>query len=218
MKKTTIVMITIVALGSSLYADSSEFYFEKGYKQGKSVGYKKGFEAGKKYFLKQLKKRMASIRAMEAGKYLIKQYKITAPKVFQKKLRDGSIKVVVEGCKLEKELTPEEIMTLPTMPNDYKSSNTYEYNPNTNQKAVSNSVYLPGVDSNEEIPHGTEEVNNATYLVLPNTTYYKKLLDKEGKPYAIDNNGKIKVLFENNREKQLFIHNYELHAGEDYNG
>jgi len=217
-KSTMILVAGLVVFANANNTDSSDYYYEKGYKQGKSVGYKKGFEAGKKYFLKQLKRRMAKLKAMEAGKYLVKEYKITAPEVFQKKQRDGSIKVVINGCKLEKELTPEEIMMLPSVPNGYKISSNSTYTPSTNKPAVSNSVYLPGVDYNEDIPHTTEEQNDVTYLILPNTQYYKKLLDTAGKPYAISNDDKIKVIFENQRDKNLFINHYELNAGEDYNG
>jgi hypothetical protein len=218
MKKLILSVALIATMGyADNGSDSSDYYFGMGYKKGKIVGYRKGFEAGKKEALKELNKRFAEIKAMEAGKYLVKQYKITAPKVFQKKMSDGSIKVVIDGCKLEKELTPEEIMLLPKMPNGYKVSSSYGgYNPSVSQKAISDSVYLPGVDTEDNIPHGTEEVNDITYLILPNTEYYKKLLDKAGKPFSISADGKIRVLFQNHRDKMLFINHYELKAGEDY--
>jgi len=216
MKKTILILVGFgVLYAGPTDTDSADYYYNKGYSEGKIVGYRKGFEAGKKEALKQLKRRLNEIKAMEAGKYLVKEHKITAPKLYQVKQEDGSIKVVVKGCQLEKELTPEEIMMLPKV-NNIVGSDALSYSTKNDKKAISDSVYLPGVDTKSEIPHSPDEANRVTYLYLPNTEYYKKLLDSAGKPYAISYDGKIKVLFESNRDKNIFVKEYDLNPGEDY--
>jgi hypothetical protein len=74
--------------------DMSEIYVRKGFNIAKDA-------------LKHWKDRILSI---EAGKYAIEEGKITAPELTSIEKDDGSIKLEVVGCKMERENTPSEIL------------------------------------------------------------------------------------------------------------
>ena len=69
--------------------------YEKGVQDGEERGYKKAVEEFKRIYEQKLQE----YKEIEAGKLLLKEYKISYPKVYQIQTSNGS-KVVVEGCRV----------------------------------------------------------------------------------------------------------------------
>jgi hypothetical protein len=96
---------------SKNYQSIKDKYFKKGYDQAlEDMGehyVKKGFDHAKKALSKKYKSRMF---ALEAGKYALKKQKVTPPEMYSVEYPDGSVKIDLVGCKMERENTPEEIL------------------------------------------------------------------------------------------------------------
>jgi len=231
MKQKMIVWGLVIAVSqTTLYAkkpDADKFFYDKGFSDGKTEGMRLGYEKAKKEVLKKLKSRLKAIKAMEAGKYLSKKHKITAPQIYQVKKADGSLSVLVKGCRLEGELTPEEIVLLPKANGPYGAGGDVVANadsllPSTVQPApesrgVSNGVFLPGIDSNRyDKPQLANSMTDTVYKYLPNTEFYTKLLRTSGFPYTMSNGGtNLKVRFSSEREAIIFLKRYDLEPGRD---
>ncbi len=229
MKKEIIWLVALSVCSSTLYAkkaDADKFFYDKGFNDGKTEGMRLGYDKAKKEIMAKLKNRLAAIKAMEAGKYLSKKHKITAPQIYQVKKPDGSMSVLVKGCRLEGELTPEEIVLLPKAENLYASgvegANAESLLPSTvdpvqGNKGVSNGVFMPGIDSNRyDKPAMASSMTNTVYKYLPNTEFYTKLLRSSGFPYTISNGGtNLKVRFSSEREAITFLKRYDLEPGRD---
>ena len=226
MKIYIIGMVWLLSVGGS-YAqkpDADKFFYDKGFKDGKVEGMRIGYERAKKEVLKKLKSRLNAIKAMEAGKYLSKKHKITAPQIYQVRKADGSLSVMVKGCRLEGELTPEEIVLLPTSEAAY-GDNTPQAEglfPSTldasrKEHGVSNSVFLPGVDATSySTPQMATRMTDTVYKYLPNTKFYVRLLRSSGYPFTITHGGtNVKVRFSSEQEALTFLRRYDLEPGRD---
>lgn len=228
MKKRIVIALGICCLATSLYAkkaDADKFFYDKGFSDGKTEGIRIGYEKAKKEMLLKLKSRLKAIKAMEAGKYLSKKHKITAPQIYQVKKPDGSLSVLVKGCRLEGELTPEEIVLLPKAQESYMGMSGANANSllpstvdtNSANRGVSDGVFMPGVDANRyDKPQLASSMTNTVYKYLPNTEFYTKLLRTSGFPYTISNGGvNLKVRFSSEREAITFLRRYDLEPGRD---
>jgi len=228
MKRKIVVAVVLCLSTGPLYAkkaDADKFFYEKGFTDGKKEGMRIGYEKAKKEVLAKLKSRLKAIKAMEAGKYLSKKHKITAPQIYQVKKPDGSMSVLVKGCRLEGELTPEEIVLLPKAEESYtgiSGANANSLLPSTvdtstTDRGVSNGVFMPGVDANRyDKPQLANSMTNTVYKYLPNTNFYTKLLRSSGFPYTISNGGtNLKVRFSSEREAIIFLKRYDLEPGRD---
>jgi hypothetical protein len=69
--------------------------YEKGVQDGEEKGHKKAVEEFKKVYEEKLKE----YKEIEAGKLLLKEHKISYPRVYQIQTPNGS-KIVVEGCRV----------------------------------------------------------------------------------------------------------------------
>jgi hypothetical protein len=183
-----------------------------------------GYEKAKKEVLKKLKSRLNAIKAMEAGKYLSKKHKITAPQVYQVRKADGSLSVQVKGCRLEGELTPEEIVLLPKSESGYSDNtpNAESLYPSTlgaggREQGISNGVFVPGIDSSAySRPQMATRMTDTVYKYLPNTQFYVRLLRSSGYPFTITNGGtNVKVRFGSEQEALRFLRHYDLEPGRD---
>lgn len=228
MKRKVVWLLALCMCASPLYAkkaDADKFFYEKGFTDGKKEGLRLGYEKAKKEVLSKLKSRLTAIKAMEAGKYLSKKHKITAPQIYQVKKPDGSMSVLVKGCRLEGELTPEEIVLLPKAENIYgdtSGSNADSLLPSTvdpvqGTAGVSNGVFMPGIDANRyDKPALASNMTNTVYKYLPNTEFYTKLLRSSGFPYTMSNGGtNLKVRFSSQQEALTFLKRYDLEPGRD---
>jgi len=219
-----VVLCICVSPLSAKKADADKFFYEKGFTDGKKEGLRLGYEKAKKEVLAKLKSRLSAIKAMGAGKYLSKKHKITAPQIYQVKKPDGSMSVLVKGCRLEGESTPEEIVLLPKAENIYggaSGANADSLLPSTvdaqGSAGVSNGVFMPGIDANRyDKPALASSMTSTVYKYLPNTEFYTKLLRSSGFPYTMSNGGvNLKVRFSSEREAITFLRRYDLEPGRD---
>lgn len=192
-----------------------DMYYKKGLEQGAKDGYQKGYEDALELAKKRLRLYADKIKANESGKYL-KEYggKITNPEIYQ--LRDGnSINVIVKGCKIEKQLTPDEIIDLELFPIDGDDMKFKYYNMTNNNVAlfneqnpansITNSMDIFEND-NDGFFKERPSLNNSNkkYLYLPNSSNLRTKLSNLNYTYTIENN-KIKLIYGSEREKDLLL-------------
>lgn len=193
-----------------------QFFYTKGLRDGIEKGYKQGYEEALAFAKKQMRLYSDKIKALEAGKYL-KEYggKITNPEVYQVK-NGNSVNVIVRGCRIEKQLSPDEIIDLPHYPIDANCNNTFKYhnvegdtNPifNTNVN-TGNSADVLSRDGNGFYSQRSSNPysNNNSYYYLDNTSTLRNQLDILNYTYTIEDN-KIKVIFSNENERSTFLKN-----------
>jgi len=224
MKNKFLLLAILVSVSQLSYADkpdADKFFYDKGFKDGKTEGMRVGYAKARKEIMSKLKSRLSAIKAMEAGKYLSKKHKITAPQIYQLRKADGSLSIQVKGCRLEGELTPEEIVMLPKYDNPMSDiGNARGLLPSTTNgstQGVSNGVFLPGIDtSNAQTPHMASSMTNTVYKYLPNTEFYIKLLRTSGFPFTVTNGGtNLKIRFGSEHEALTFLSRYDLKPGRD---
>lgn len=86
-----------------------QFFYSKGYTDGKRKGYIEGYKKALEDVKKILKMYKIDIKALEAGKYADKHNLITPPRIY-KVIKDGKIEEVVSGCSVEKERNIDDIL------------------------------------------------------------------------------------------------------------
>lgn len=198
--------------------DSQHFFYEKGYKDGVKEGYDKGYADALAYAKQRLRRYAKKIEAIENGKYLVGIGKISPPEVYQ--VQDGdSIKVNIMGCRIEKPLSPDEIIGLPSAPegssvmtsgsgSDKPDVRTAEEDEVFKTNAVSITAHDRSIFSGNA--HGIAADKGQHYYFVPNNRYYRQKLDQMGYVYAVKNS-KLKVLFPSKRDmddfKRTFIEN-----------
>lgn len=190
-----------------------DLYYKKGLKAGAEEGYQKGFQQGLELAKKRIRLYEKKIKANENGKYL-KEYggKITNPEIYQ--IRDGSsISVIVKGCKIEKQLTPDEIIDLELYPMDGDNKNFKYYNMNKNNVALfdeQNPTVTDSADifSNDNMSYKKERPSlndKATnYVYLPNSSVLREKLTNLNYSFAIEGN-RVKVVYSSERERDLLL-------------
>ncbi|KAB7891292.1 hypothetical protein [Poseidonibacter ostreae] len=212
----SLIGATTFLLASEKSFDASgmlDLYYKKGLKAGASEGYQRGFEQGLELAKKRIRLYAQKIKANENGKYL-KEYggKITNPEIYQ--IRDGSnISVIVKGCKIEKQLTPDEIIDLELYPMDGDNKKFKYYNVDKNNTSlfdeqnptVSNSADIFSND-NMGYKKSRPSVNNdkSDYIYLPNSSNLRAKLTNLNYSFAIEND-RIKVIYGSIREKDLLL-------------
>jgi len=221
------ILIIIVLLGINLVAKDSEdknvrnynsehleqFFYKKGLKDGAEKGYKDGYRDGIRLAKKQLRLWSTKIKALEEGKYL-KEYrgKITNPAVYQ--IKSGNeIKVIVRGCRIDKQLTADEIIDLPHYPIDGNGNKSFKYY-NIDETALSpfdDTIATNSADIIERDGNGFNAgrpsnpyTNNSSYYYLENSRAMRKKLDVLNYSYAIEDD-KLKVIFDSKKEKDSFL-------------
>ena len=216
----------ILGIGSVfLLADSSQgnsknlneladFYYKEGYQNGYKNGYEKGYAKALNYAKEKLKEYALKIKAYEAGKYLIKEKKITYPEIFYLKNPDNSIKIIIKNSEIEKEIGADDILYIPQLnKKNLENINDTVNHPSTT--VVSNAVSLQDIQSNPEVPKLSSKTLNTYYIYMPNTQSYKALLNKAGLVYTEDGD-KLKIIFKNKNNAQSFINDFHLIKNVDY--
>jgi hypothetical protein len=93
--------------------EMQRFYYNKGAEDAKEKAYNAGYKQAMDNFTKKILPAYAQrIKAYEAGKYLIKEGKITYPKVFRYKEGD-SYRIQIEPPVVEKQFTEKDLYILP---------------------------------------------------------------------------------------------------------
>jgi len=214
----------IIGIGATfLLADSqnnsknlnelANFYYKQGYQSGYKDGYEKGYAQALNYAKQKIKEYALKIKAYEAGKYLIKEKRITYPEIFYLKNPDNSIKIVIKNSKIEKEIGADDILYIPQLNgNDLHNINDTV---NHQSKTVSNAVSLQDIQSNPEVPKLSSQALNTYYIYMPNTQSYKAILNQAGLVYTEDGD-KLKIIFKDKNNAQSFIHDFHLVKNVDY--
>lgn len=186
------------------------FFYNKGYNDGLRDGVKKGAKKAFEKATRTMGKYEKKIKAMEMGKYLFKKQKITPPRLYQVQKADGSISVVVKGCKLEKQLSPNEILMLPSTENTRGARQEVVERGGDGTSPVSDSIHLPGVDTKVSIPTLSGSNASLVYRFYADSTFYRDLFRVAGKPYSIVGGNKIKVIFKSEDTARRFNLRYKL--------
>jgi len=214
MKKT--ILLCLFA-GLSLYAKENlnglaNFYYKQGYQAGYKEGYEKGYQDALNYAKEKLKEYALKIKSYEAGKYLIKEKKITYPQIFYLKMPDNSIKIVIRNSQIENEISADDILYIPKLNlKDFENINDTVKKSTT----VSNAISLKDIQTNPEVPKLSKNTLNLYYLYMPNTESYKAILNKAGLVYTEYGN-KLKIVFQSKKDADNFIKDFGLIKGIDY--
>lgn len=198
--------------------DGETFFYNKGFSDGFEEGKKIGFEQALKEGAEALSKYEAYIKSLEAGKYLSKKGKITPPRIYQEKRADGSISVVVQGCNIEGELSPKDILLFPSIDESRNNSSRKIASSSAgNSDSVSDSVYLAGIDNpKKQRPLASNSAINATFRTFEDNSFYRKLFRGSGLAFSIQPNREIRVMFSSEQEAERFMNRHGLTSGKDY--
>jgi hypothetical protein len=201
MKK--IILIIAIAMTLNAANEAEEFFYNRGYEAGYNAGYEEGVKAMQAEAKKILNKYMDDIKAYEIGKYLIKEKKITAPKIYQERAPDGTVKIVVMKSEILDELNIDDIFTR------YGNIPLKDYNSPAQVNDVKlNSVYLANRDNNvATMPSAANRDKSITTLNLKKTWKNKDILQKANLVYSEDDDF-YKVIFFTSKEKQDFCKNF----------
>lgn len=189
-KYLTVIATAILTASFSSYAGTSTTIQDYFYQKGKEEGYKQGFKEGylKAYYdiKKSLEKYKNEIRAMEIGKYLYDNQKITPPRVYRVKEGDGKFSVVVKGCEIENIKTIDEIITkgieLPTIVAE-----------DVSKEDLVTGNYISKLDS--YIPDVKTDMGSVYIYVFKKSRKVKEALDKFNIPYE-ESDSEFKAIFE----------------------
>jgi len=193
--------------------DIEKFFYNQGVRDSYNEAYAAGYAQATKDALLALKRYDTLIQAREAGKYLTEKNKITSPEVYAFKTRDGSIKMKVRGCAIEKELTAEDILKAPLANaeifTDGKGEN-YEKSKMKKELDASNSVHIAKRDNVEsEVPMLPGNETKREKRVYDNTPTIRKALDENNIAYSTSDK-KIKALFSSQSNAEMFEQEYKL--------
>lgn len=190
--------------------ETQSFFYEKGYKEGAAEGYEKGYAEAMEAARERLWKYSKRINAIENGKYLTGIGKISPPEVYQ--VQDGdSIRISIMGCKIEKPLSPDEILGLPTLDSGEIDTKTngeggIETRTTDEEEALrTNAIGITAHDRNlfSGNMHGIAADKNRHYYFVPNNRYYRQKLDQMSYIYTVQDN-KLKVLFPTQHDMDEF--------------
>lgn len=190
------------------------FFYEKGFKEGIASGYKTGYSDALNYAQARLLKYKDKIEAIEYGKYLTQKGKISAPELYQVYDESGNVEISVMGCRIERPLSPDEIISLPTLAQQHyynqnmRSSMEYggmKGKPIENGQLPNNSVDISLRD--QSLFSGemkTPDKDKAVYYYyIENNNFYRNKLDKMNYIYSVKGD-KIKVIFPTRDEMEAF--------------
>jgi hypothetical protein len=202
MKRIVLILMVVTAavFGAN---EAEEFFYNRGYEAGYNAGYEEGVKDMQAEAKKILDKYADDIKAYEIGKYLIKEKKITAPKVYQERATDGTVKIVVMKSEILDELNIQDIFA------KYGNIPTRSYSKTETINDVKlNSVYLSDRDNSvAAIPAAANRDKSITTLNLKKTWKNKDILQKANLVYS-ESDDFYKVIFFTSKEKNDFCKNF----------
>jgi len=93
--------------------EMQRFYYEQGYQDARAKSFDEGYRQAKDEFINKILPRYSQrVKAFEAGKYLVEEGKITYPKVFRYRDKNG-YSVHIEAPTVEKSFTEKDLYMLP---------------------------------------------------------------------------------------------------------
>lgn len=188
-----------------------ETYYKKGLADGSEKAYKEGFKSALLHAKKRLRLWENEISNFEKNKYLLEyDGKITNPEIYQSKFNMGEgVNVIVDGCKIEKQLTPDDIIDSKFFTHKLEKDNYYNITSNTTDifnNSVTNGVDIISRDKNgfnEDRPSSPFGTNKAYLYLAKNKTVLEKL-NVLNYAFAIENN-RIKIILSSEKEKQQLL-------------
>jgi len=189
-----------------------QFYYQKGYNDAKKEAYAKGYRDAIKDALKILYKYKNKMEAIESGKYLLKEGKITYPQVFKIRKPDGSYQIVITKPLVEEKLNVNDLVKIPTLNQNYNISldltdSSSEIIEKSNLSDYPNSFHLQNEKYYVKTPFKrAKSLNYETCLTFPKLPKVKKILIASGKPFVEEKDG-YKIYFNNPKEKISFCKN-----------
>ena len=202
-----VVGLIAIAFSSSIFAISNspeEFFYrvgyQKGYKQGYENGYKAGYKQAVEDFKTILKAYKDDIKALEEGKYLVKEGYITAPRLYRIRNSDGTITFKVVGCRIERLRNLEDIIKNPFVVPVIDKKTVEKV-----RKASERLITIP------QLPNSQPNVEKVQVYLIPVSKQAKDILNKLGIPYEIDpQSGKVKAIFFDEKRMNEFCQKYKL--------
>lgn len=191
-------------------------FYKRGHKDGLRTGYARGYAMALEDAKAKISSYATKIESYENGKYLSADGKVTAPRLYQYiDRRSGNMSVIVEGCKLDKKLSPKDIIELPMYPDvismKQKSNGVYEnatssiYEKRGYNDKISNSVKVVRRDMNHyKNKTPTFGYSDEISVEVDNNRYYNERLAQANIEYTLSSNDKIKVILKNEREREIF--------------
>ena len=189
-----------------------QFQYQKGLREGIERGYKEGYRDALEFAKKQLRLYKKKIEALEAGKYL-KEYsgKITNPEVYQLKNGD-SVKVIVRGCRIEKPLSPDEIIDLPILYGitDTTLKTHYENKPYNSSTFHTDTSDIVGRDGNGFYSNRPLDpyTDHASYIYIRNTSRNRAKLELLNRDFTVEDN-RLKIKFYNEKDRKDFLKRFK---------
>ena len=196
--------------------DIEKFFYNQGVKESYNEAYAAGYAKAVKDALMALKRYEKLIQAREAGKYLSSENKLSSPEVYSIKTANG-LQVKVRGCKIEKELTPADILRAPIANAKMFSEGDVDiYNETQGQNAsdgslaATNSVVINKRDTiQSEIPILPGNETHRAKRVYNNTPTIRKALDANNIVYSVSDK-KIRAVFSSNSSAENFEKAFKL--------
>jgi hypothetical protein len=176
-----------------------QFFYQKGYNEGfargKQLGYMEGYKQAMKDVKKILEVYKKDLQALEAGKYLVEEDRITYPRIVKIPKPDGGFEIKIIGCRIEDLRNLDDITKLAVNIPVITEREIKEAN-EAKQRLIS-------------IPKLSEEALAAYKkppqpIVVPVDKSKRELLDKLNIPYEIDAKGNIRAIFFSERDYELF--------------
>jgi hypothetical protein len=180
-------------------ASPEEFFYQKGYNEGfergKQIGYLEGYRQAMKDFKAILKVYKKDLMALEAGKYLSEEDRITYPRIVKIPKPDGGFEIKIIGCKIEDLRNLDDITKLAVNIPVITEKEIKEAN-----EAKQRLVTIPKL-SEEELASYKKPPKP---IVVPVDKSKRKILDKLNIPYEIDSKGNIKAIFFSSKDYEMF--------------
>lgn len=92
-----ILLFSTIALAQEPVMDIYNAGMKEGYKKGYDAGFEKGYRQAVDDFKEIFKEKLTEYKSLEAGKFLLQNWYISYPKVYQVTTEKG-MEVVIEGC------------------------------------------------------------------------------------------------------------------------
>jgi hypothetical protein len=202
MKKVILIvgLLVVYVFGAN---EAEEFFYNRGFE----AGYNQGFEIGVKAMEDEAKnillKYADDIKAYEIGKYLVRDKKLTSPRIWQERGLDGTLRIVIVQSEIIDELNIVDIFAkygnIPTRTNSEIK---------TLDDVSRNSVYLTNRDNSvAAIPSASNRDKAITTLNLNKSWKNKDILQKANLVYSEDSDF-YKVIFFTSKEKRDFCDNF----------
>lgn len=175
-------------------SEMQKFYYNLGKEEAKKQYYLDGYRQAMSDFEVLLRKYKTKIQAYEAGKYLIRESKITYPKVYRIKDAAGAYKIQIDSPSVEKAFDEHDLFMIPLgmeTDNSQQSTKKQEAPEDSGIKPSSDGFSIPARDdvtlNRDSAPEVTRK--KATVHIPYRNDGIKAAIDSFNIPYAATKDG-----------------------------